>query len=74
MKLGKICQVSFLPSFKCRDIGMDCPFEASAPTKEELMKKISEHAASVHNIKTVSPELKEKIDKAIKEEPMASQK
>jgi predicted small metal-binding protein len=48
---------------------MTCGFETSAPTKEELMQKISAHAASVHNIKTVSPELNEKIQKAIREEP-----
>jgi predicted small metal-binding protein len=48
---------------------MKCGFEASAPTKEELMKQISIHAASVHDIKTISPELKEKIQNAIREEP-----
>jgi predicted small metal-binding protein len=56
----------FLPSFKCRDIGLDCPFEATAKTDDELMKKISAHAASVHNMKTVSPEMMAKIKKAIK--------
>jgi predicted small metal-binding protein len=45
---------------------MSCGFEATASTKDELMKKIAEHAASVHNIKTISPDLKMKIDKAIK--------
>jgi predicted small metal-binding protein len=59
--------VKFLPSFKCKDIGLECPFEATADTQDELMKKISAHAASVHNMKTVSPEMMEKIKKAIKE-------
>jgi len=45
---------------------LDCPFEATAKTDEELMKKISAHAASVHNMKTVSPEMIAKIKKAIK--------
>ena len=55
-------------SFKCEDIGMNCGFEAKAESKEEMMKIVSEHAASVHNIQTVSPELAQQIDKAIKVE------
>ena len=56
----------FLPSFKCRDIGMDCPFEASAPSREELMAKITEHANKVHNLNPPPADLVEKIKKAIK--------
>ena len=58
----------FLPSFKCRDIGMDCPFEASAANDEALMKKITEHAVSVHNMKPpFSEEFVKKVKNAIKE-------
>ena len=57
----------FLPSFKCRDIGMDCPFEASAPSREELMAKITEHANKVHHLNPPPADLVEKIKKAIKE-------
>jgi predicted small metal-binding protein len=56
----------FLPSFKCRDIGMDCPFEASAPSREELMAKITEHANKVHHLNPPPADLVEKIKKAIK--------
>jgi predicted small metal-binding protein len=57
----------FLPSFKCRDIGMDCPFEASAATEEELMKKITQHARTAHNMKPpYSEDMMNKIKKAIK--------
>jgi predicted small metal-binding protein len=46
---------------------MDCPFEASAATEEELMKKISEHANKVHNMKPPYPaDFMAKIKKAIK--------
>ncbi len=54
------------PDFKCKDIGMECGFEASAWTEGGLMKKISVHAAEVHNIKEISPDLMDKIKKAIK--------
>ena len=55
-----------MPSFKCRDIGMACNFEASAKTEAELMTKITEHASKVHNLKQMSPEMMEKVKKAIK--------
>ena len=47
---------------------MDCPFEASAANDEELMKKITEHAVSVHNMKPpFSEEFVKKVKNAIKE-------
>jgi predicted small metal-binding protein len=46
---------------------MDCPFEASAATEEDLMKKITEHAGKVHNMKPpFSEEFVAKVKKAIK--------
>jgi predicted small metal-binding protein len=55
-----------MPSFKCKDLGMNCPFETTAKTEEELLKKIAEHASKVHNMKTISPDMMAKIKKAIK--------
>ena len=55
-----------MPSFVCKDIGLDCPFKAEAKTQDELMKKIAAHAASAHGMKTVPPETMAKIKKAIK--------
>jgi len=55
-----------MPSFKCKDIGLDCPFEASAKTEDELMKKIAEHAGKEHGMKTVPDDTMAKIKKAIK--------
>jgi predicted small metal-binding protein len=55
-----------MPSFKCKDIGMDCPFEASALTHGSLMKKIAKHASEAHNMKEIAPDTMEKIKAAIK--------
>jgi len=56
-----------MPTFKCRDIGMSCPFEATAKTEDELMKKITEHAAKAHNMKApFPPDMMAKVKKAIK--------
>jgi len=56
-----------MPSFKCKDLGMKCDFEATAKTEEELMKKITEHATKVHNMKPPFPlDMMQKVKKAIK--------
>ncbi len=55
-----------MPSFACKDIGMNCPFTAEAPTEAELLKKIAEHAKTSHKIPAVSPDLMAKIKGAIK--------
>jgi predicted small metal-binding protein len=53
-----------MPSFKC--IAKNCPFEASAPTEAELMKKIVEHAKTVHNMDPMPPDILAKVKAAIK--------
>ncbi len=55
-----------MPSFKCKDLGMACSFEATAGTEAELMTKISEHASKAHNMKTIPPDLMAKVKQAIK--------
>lgn len=55
-----------MPSFKCADIGMKCSYETSANTDNELMKKIAEHGANAHDIKTIPADMQDKIQKAIK--------
>ncbi len=54
--------------FVCSDIGVDCPFEAHAETEEELMQKIAEHGRVAHGITEISPEMAEKVKKAIKDD------
>jgi len=55
-----------MPSFKCKDIGMNCGFEATAKTEGELMNKITEHAGKAHNMKVIPPDVMGKVKKAIK--------
>jgi predicted small metal-binding protein len=55
-----------MPTFKCSDTGMACPFEASAPTEAELMDKIAKHASAAHGMKTIPADMMEKVNKAIK--------
>jgi predicted small metal-binding protein len=52
---------------ECSDVGFDCGFEARADTEEELMKKVAEHAAEVHDMTEISEEVVAKVKAAIKE-------
>ena len=49
----------------CGDVVPGCTFTASAPTEEELIKKVVEHAAHTHGVTDVPPELAAKVKAAI---------
>jgi predicted small metal-binding protein len=55
-----------MPSFKCADIGMQCPYEVKTKTQEELMKAIAAHAGYEHKMTDVPPDMMVKIKAAIK--------
>jgi predicted small metal-binding protein len=55
-----------MPSFKCKDIGMNCGFEVKDENQDELMAVIALHADKTHNMKQPTPEVADKIKKAIK--------
>ena len=50
----------------CAEIVLECPFEASAATEEELLKQVVAHAAHDHGITNVTPEMAAKVKAAIK--------
>jgi predicted small metal-binding protein len=53
-------------TFKCKDIGFDESFEIKDDNQDELMKLVAMHAQSTHNLEEVPPEIKKKIENAIK--------
>ena len=55
-----------MPSIKCKDIGMKCGFEVKDESLDELMQILILHAEKTHNVKTMPPDLMQKIQKAIK--------
>lgn len=55
-----------MPSFKCKDIGMKCNFEVKDENQDEMMSIIAVHADKTHNMKQPTPELMDKIKKAVK--------
>ena len=55
-----------MASFACKDLGMKCEWKVTGKTEAEIMPKITEHAAKMHNMKTIPPDMMEKVKKAIK--------
>jgi predicted small metal-binding protein len=55
-----------MPSITRKDIGMDCKFQTTVPTKAELMKKIAFHTKSAYKIDPVPADLMARIEKIIK--------
>ena len=53
-------------SLRCRDIGMDCPFEVTEASRTGLLRKYAEHAESSHNLPFLSADQLLKIHRAIK--------
>ncbi len=55
----------------CRDVGVDCDFEARGQTEQEIMQKCAEHARSAHGMKELPAGLTAKVKAAIHEEKAA---
>ena len=51
--------------FACGHVVPDCEFTVSAPTEEELLKKVAGHAAQAHGITEITPELVSQVRAAI---------
>ena len=53
---------------RCRDVGLDCDFEARGENEAEIMTKAAEHAQTTHNLKEIPPEVAAKVRAAIRDE------
>lgn len=56
---------------RCREVGVDCDFEARGATEQEVLDKAAEHGRTTHGLHELSPELVAKVRAAIREEPEA---
>ena len=56
---------------KCRDVGVDCDFEARGQTAQEVMKECAEHARTEHGMQEIPAELAARVKAAIHEEKAA---
>ena len=53
---------------QCRDLGMQCDFQARGETEQEVMQKAAEHAKSAHGIHEITPDLASQVKSAIHDE------
>jgi predicted small metal-binding protein len=51
---------------RCRDVGLNCDFEARGTTEEEVLQQASAHARATHQITEMPPELAAKVRAAIR--------
>lgn len=58
--------VGKIVSFKCKDIGMDCAFEATADNVQDLDDIVAKHAREIHNLSSMDKEMWMKIHKVEK--------
>ena len=54
---------------RCRDVGVDCDFEARGETEQEVLDQCAEHGRTAHGMQELTPELVAKVRAAIREEP-----
>ncbi len=54
-------------SISCRDVGVDCDFQATGETVEDVIEQCAEHAKSAHGMDQIPPELAEKVQLAIRD-------
>jgi predicted small metal-binding protein len=63
--MDAVMQEGPVMSFHCRDIGMDCSFEAEGSTHHELMRKFIDHAESAHHMQVLAADVILDVHRAI---------
>ena len=53
---------------RCREVGVDCDFEARGQNEDEILRQCADHARSAHGMTEIPPELASKVRSAIHEE------
>lgn len=49
----------------CREVGMDCDFEARGETEQEVLQKCAEHAKSAHGMDEIPADVAAKVRASI---------
>lgn len=52
----------------CREVGMDCDFEARGETEQEILQKCAEHAKTAHGMDQIPPDVSAKVRACIRDE------
>ena len=52
---------------KCADVGVNCGWEGTGNTIDEVMMKGAQHAKETHNMTSMSPDMIAKVKAAVKQ-------
>ncbi len=55
-------------TYTCRDVGVDCDWKVRGNDEAEVMRKISDHARTVHKMDSIPSDLERKVRAAIRDE------
>ncbi len=55
-----------MASFMCKDLGMDCSFEAKGTDNREIMRQFIDHAESEHKMSVLAADVIYKVQQSIK--------
>ena len=51
---------------RCRDVGMECDFEAHGASEDDVLRQAAAHAQRVHGINEITPDLAQRVRAAIR--------
>jgi predicted small metal-binding protein len=54
-------------TISCRDVGVDCDFQATGETVDDVMQQCAAHAKSAHGLDEIPPELAAVVQSAIRD-------
>jgi predicted small metal-binding protein len=57
--------------FHCKDVGYDCEWQLTGSSEEEMLPKIEQHAAEVHNLTHLKAEAEQHVREAIRKNEAA---
>lgn len=60
-------------TFKCKDLGMECPFAVTAETKEEVVKHAGVHGGDTHQDMMANMSDEQKADLMTKVESLITE-
>jgi len=52
---------------RCRDVGLDCDFEARADSEEGIMQQAAGHAKTTHNLQDIPADIAAAVRAAIRD-------
>lgn len=53
---------------RCREVGVDCDFEARGESEQDVLRQCAQHAKTAHGMDEIPPELAAKVRAAIRDE------